>query len=201
MTADPQWMSLKEAVDFGAEHEVLLKHAQVKILQALQDERIRSRAGRITRKTSIGKWEQTDWPLHGEYWRLADADGSYLSVYESILTYVIDTPGLEPPHHREVWHGKDIQLFRKHVEGLWPSADRSQTEIIKTRGKGGRTMKYDWPAAAGFIAAHVIDNDYPVNKSDLVRLLEDWFSNKGSAPDVREMERFVSEVYQRRPGK
>lgn len=51
MNLEAQWMSIKEAIDIGSAQEILPKHAISKLLDALIEERIRSRARVNTRST------------------------------------------------------------------------------------------------------------------------------------------------------
>jgi hypothetical protein len=70
------------------------------------------------------------------------------------------------------------------------------------RGKGGRPPVHEWPKAAGFMAGYVIENDYPADQADLVRVLLQWFEQKrGKVPDRRDVERFVEGMYEARVGK
>jgi hypothetical protein len=68
---------------------------------------------------------------------------------------------------------------------------------IKPIGAGGAPQKYDWPKAAGYMTAYLVENDYPDEQAHLVRLMLDWFKNEhGKAPDKRDVERFVKEAYE-----
>ena len=65
--------------------------------------------------------------------------------------------------------------------------------------KGGRPVTFDWAGLAAHVTAYLVENDYPPQQSTLVQVADKWFTSHGKAPkDDREIEKWVSRVYQER---
>ena len=105
-----------------------------------------------------------------------------------------------------------VFVLRHEVVPLWmqefapagaavQSMARERVDLPPPKRGGGRPATHDWAGAAGFAAAFILDNDYPAVEGDLTSVITAWFNeNRGKAPDPRDVQRFVAEIYkQRRP--
>lgn len=201
MRPEAQWISIKEAIDFGSDREILPKHAVGKLLGALIEERIRSRAKIFTKKTSEIFSQDEDRLLHGFQWKLAsEQDG--ISFYESTLRYSIDVDNGIGQIFRDVYKAIDVEVYSPHLKNIWPEAELPDNNELasksRAKGAGGRPLKHDWVSAAGFASGYIIENDYPSEQAKLEELIKEFFQSKGIAPDKRDIERFVEEIYQHR---
>jgi hypothetical protein len=83
-----------------------------------------------------------------------------------------------------------------------PEPRLAQAAPAQVTNKGGRKPKYDWAGVAGFVTAYLVENDYPESRSELVAVITRWFDKAGSQPHPRQIERFVSTLFESRdPGK
>ncbi|MCJ2105359.1 hypothetical protein MKK70_08175 [Methylobacterium sp. E-041] len=196
MAENAQWLSLKEAVEFGATQEVLPSHALVKLFEALKAEKIRSRAEKITRTRNDVVRVANTFFLQGSDWINAlKKESGYFLEYDHKNTHITATIDSSVPGTKETWRAEGLQVFRKHVELLWPVAGASKVMVTNPKARAGRPMKYEWSRLAGFIAHYIVQNDYPKKRSILNQVACLWFEENGGYPDKREIERFVEELY------
>ncbi|RYB01509.1 hypothetical protein [Lichenibacterium ramalinae] len=103
-----------------------------------------------------------------------------------------------------------VFVLRHEVVPLWmqefatagaavQSVARERVDQPPPKRAGGRPATHDWACAAGFAAAFILDNDYPAVEGDLTSVVTSWFAEeRGKAPDPRDVQRFVAEIYKHR---
>jgi len=74
-----------------------------------------------------------------------------------------------------------------------PSGYMAPTPGQIRKGAGGAPTKYDWPSAAAFMAAYIVDND--PKRAEATKVLEQWFADQGLDPDRRELQRFMAALF------
>jgi hypothetical protein len=91
-------------------------------------------------------------------------------------------------------------VMRRWPNAAYPDKVPKPTVIdAPPKKREGRPPVYDYEGAASFMIHYVVENDYPPNQADLVKVLEEWFrSEHGKAPDRRELERRVGRLYSTR---
>jgi hypothetical protein len=96
--------------------------------------------------------------------------------------------------------GQAVQLGQSSSAGNTAATDTatSPSPSLPSVKVGGAPTKYEWPGAAGYMAGYVVENDYPERQADLVRVVLDWFKERGRQPDSRDVERFVRAMYDAR---
>jgi hypothetical protein len=78
-----------------------------------------------------------------------------------------------------------------------PGTRSSTSEVSKDQG--GRPLVHDWIAAAGYLGWYIAENDYPDEQVVVVEHLLTWFrQERGKAPDRRDVERCVTELFKTR---
>lgn len=160
-------------------------------------------AGGVRRAFVLDPWGELR-PLDAEFWRGGDAaeamekgtlpkkprNGSRPYQYGGCQILV---KSLQPHSGTKT---ANAMLAKVADDQRKKTAEPPPADAPKKRG-GGRPFKYDWPAAGGYIAGYVVENDYP-SQAEAAAILMKWFSDHGKTPDERDVERFIETMYSHR---
>jgi hypothetical protein len=107
--------------------------------------------------------------------------------------WLLTTPDGEPIYY---WGG-GVEVHRASFH-KW----LNRIDVQASAGKGGRPLVHDWPAAHGFAVTYIVENDYPATRGEMERVIREWFQRTADkCPDARQIERFVSAIYDARTAK
>ena len=194
----PRWIPVQDALRAVAARVGSTALAEQNLRRELKEGTIRARAANalIREPGQARRRKEKDVVIPREFWGSAHINWSQGSG-ERIQR---DNAGSIRSH----WTVQDVLVCEDEVqEGLEtvkvetaseerrpkstpaPSAPRDVTP-----SKRGRPLKYDWISLAGYMAAYVVEYDYPP-QSEIVKIIAEWFEGKGEVPDKPDIERFA----------
>jgi hypothetical protein len=98
--------------------------------------------------------------------------------------------------------GNELARYRKEhqhvhvpttdIDRLWPADPSGPSERLQTKDRGGRPSKYEWAAAAGFLAAWLMAHGEPETSAALISALQRFFERIGKSPNDRDIRKFVT---------
>jgi hypothetical protein len=206
MLDDPDLMTVQDLLHLLSKRSGWRGRAAKEIEQALQDG-VLSAFGGIR---WAGDWseaqasdDQSDYSISSEFWK-TNFDGAPPAINwgDGWAHKTYSRPikeGARPPSMTVT----RIKVRRTQALELWPELSKASENVRLSEGKptrkGGRPITHDWPKAAGYMAGYVHMNGYPEQQAVLVDALLKWFTEvHGKEPDRREVERFVSGMYEAR---
>jgi hypothetical protein len=64
------------------------------------------------------------------------------------------------------------------------------------RHPGGRPATYDWEGVLTHVASFIHENGLPKTQAELVRVMQDWFNEKGEIPVESEMKKRARRIFE-----
>jgi hypothetical protein len=173
-----EFMTLCEALALVRLRNGTEQELQARLLYGeVRAQSLRFRDGRFT------NLRESTSPIPSLFWEHAEIDWEKDSVTEWASS--------------ETWprYAQEHQLVhvpRADIDRVWPADPFGSSERLQTKDQGGRPSKYEWAAAAGFLAAWLTAHGEPETSAALIDALQHFFERIGKSPNDRDMRKFVT---------